>query len=85
MGFQDVDDLYSEGDRIAEELRSGARLSAAHRARALVANRKRSRGGPGQAAPQRAGGTAGPWRWQAVRVRELWMIRSGSHSRAWQL
>ena len=37
MGFASVENLYRDGDRIAGELRSGAELSAADLARALIA------------------------------------------------
>jgi hypothetical protein len=37
MGFENREILYREGDRIAEQLRSGASLSAADLARALIA------------------------------------------------
>jgi hypothetical protein len=38
MGFEDVESLYREGDRIAERLRGGGALSATDLARALIAN-----------------------------------------------
>ena len=37
MGFNNVENLYRHGDRISEQLRSGASLSAADLARALIA------------------------------------------------
>lgn len=37
MGFENVEGLYREGDRIADELRRGGSLSAADLARALIA------------------------------------------------
>lgn len=37
MGFDDVQSLYRDGDRIAQDLRGGAALSAADLARALIA------------------------------------------------
>jgi hypothetical protein len=37
MGFEHVQDLYRDGARIAQELRSGANLSGADLARALIA------------------------------------------------
>jgi hypothetical protein len=37
MGFDDVQSLYRDGDRIAADLREGAALSAADLARALIA------------------------------------------------
>jgi hypothetical protein len=37
MGFDNVESLYRDGDRIAKELRRGATLTAADLARALVA------------------------------------------------
>jgi hypothetical protein len=37
MGFENVEDLYREGDRVARELRRGGNLSGADLARALIA------------------------------------------------
>ena len=37
MGFENVEALYRQADRISEQLRSGASLAAADLARALIA------------------------------------------------
>ena len=37
MGFENVEDLYREGDRIAHQLREGSELSPVDLARALIA------------------------------------------------